>query len=168
LKALPAWLIGFAVLAGPALAEATLAGRTVTLSTLTYDDPARPLYVGQGETVIVTDAVEFGLDREGVQNGLDVVPVRINIDARRIEFDYSGTDPGLFATADFNGYILTFEVDCTLFTGASIDREFSTLPLAKDALSFSRDTLRINGSGLAYDRKSRFAVDLEVTDCPLR
>lgn len=151
----------------PVWAEATLNGRTVTLSTLTYDEPDLPLYIGKGETVIVSDAVEFGLEREGVKNGLDIVPVQVNISSSRISFDYSGTDPGVFAIAKFNGYLLRFELDCTLFTWAEIDREFSTLPLAPDALSVVDNTLRINASGLEFNRDSRFAVDIEVMDCPL-
>ncbi len=155
------------LLATPATADATLNGRTVTLSTLTYDEPEAPLYIGEGETVIVSDEVEFGLEPEGVVNGMDIVPVRVNIAAKRIEFDYSHTEPGWFVTAEFNGYLLHFDIDCTLFTGARIDRAFSTLPLAEDALSVEDNTLRINVSGLEFTRKSRFAVDIAVMDCPL-
>lgn len=156
-----------AVAVGPVSAQATLNGRTVTLSTLTYNDPDYPLYIGRGKTVIVSDAVEFGLEREGVQNGMDIVPVRVNVEAQRIEFDYSQSSPGVFSDAEFNGYLLTFEVDCTLFTGASIDWMFTTLPLEKDALSFSTNTLYINVEGLEFDRQSRLAVDLAVTECPI-
>ena len=156
-----------ALAATPAFAEATLEGRTVTLFTLTYEDPAKPLYVAEGETVIVGDGVEFGLLPEGVQNGLDVVPVRVNISKSRIEFDYAVTEPGWFTPAKFNGYVMRFDLDCTLFTGAAIDREFSTLPLAEDALSVRSNELMINTEGLTHDEGSHFAVDVEVMDCPL-
>ena len=37
---------------------------------------------------MVGDGVEFGLGPEGAQNGLDVVPVEIEILPRRIEISY--------------------------------------------------------------------------------
>lgn len=156
-----------AQIAGPAGAQGGLVDRVVTFSTLTYDVPEKPLYVGKGRTVLVGDGVEFGLEPEGVQNGLDVVPVMVNIGATRVEVDFSFTPPGHFVTSTFNGYLLSFETECALFLGARVDPAATNLPLAADAVSYDRTEVRINVSGLAFDRSSRIAVDLEVADCPL-
>jgi hypothetical protein len=154
------------VAATPALAEGDLTDRTVTLRTLAYDDPARPIYDGQGRTVIVGQGVEFGMGPEGSQNGLDVVPVQVDLFPRRIEFTYPGVS-GAFATAAFNGYVLTFPVDCALFEGAVIDPAFTNMPLAPDALTVLPQELRLNVSGLTYAPGLQVAIDLQVTDCPL-
>ncbi len=148
-------------------AQGTLLDRVVTFSTLTYDHPKGPLFTSRGRTVVVTDGAEFGLEREAIQNGLEVVPVDVNISANRIELDYFNSEPGSFVTAEFNGYVLQFEANCVLFQDARIDWQATTLPLAKDALSFEGGTVRINVSGLIFDRKSHFAVDLDVAACPL-
>jgi hypothetical protein len=145
----------------------TLIDRIVTFSTLTYDDPEAPLYVGRGRTVKVGKGIEFNLEQEGVQNGLDVVPVIVEIGETRVEVDFSFTPPGVFADTVFNGYVLAFATDCVLFQGGTIDRAVTNLPVADDAVSFDRGTLYIDVSGLSFDRKSRLAVDLDVTDCPM-
>lgn len=162
IAALSVWLFAVAAYADP-----TLYGRTVTLYSMAYDDPEQPLYVGPTRTVVVSDAVEFGFESDVVQNGLRMVPVLVNIDKSRIEFDYVNSEAGTFATAKFNGFILKFEADCTLFTGAAIDWMYTTLPLEKGALSIDRNTLKVNASGLYHDHESRLAIDLAVTDCPI-
>ncbi len=160
--------LALAVVSAPtAFAQGTLLDRVVTLSTLTYDLREQPLFVGVGETVLVSDAVEFGMNPEGAQNGLDVVPVMVNIDATRVEFDYSRTPPGQFVEAVFNGYVLLFETDCVLFEGARVDPTATTLPVSDDALTIEGGTLSINVAGLSFDQTSRLAVDLDVADCPL-
>ena len=121
----------------------------------------------RGRTVRVTDAVEFGLEQEGVQNGLDVVPVIVNIGETRVELDYSNTPPGTFAEAVFNGYVLRFETDCVLFEGAEVDQVATNLPLAEDAITYGYGSLHINVAALSFNTSSRLALDLDVADCPL-
>ncbi len=117
----------------------------MTFSVQSYDDPVHPYFVGRGRTVKVSGGVEFGLEPEGPQNGIDVVPVRVNIGPTRVEVDYSVSDPGILLEAKFNGYILRFETDCVLFQQARIDRDDTNMPLAVDAVSFDRGTLYTNG-----------------------
>ncbi len=160
-------LLALLALTGAANAETSLQGRTVTFSVLTYDDPAKPLFVGQGETVVVGDGVEFGLLAEGSQNGLDVQPVLVDIGPSRIEVAYSLTPRGQLFRAAFNGYVLRFETECALFADAAIDRAFTNIALADDAVSVKGGTLMINVAALSYTPESRFAIDLGVADCPL-
>ncbi|MCB1495353.1 MAG: hypothetical protein KDJ86_06185 [Bauldia sp.] len=162
-----------AVLAVLTLAAAPLAaqmgpslmGRTVTLKVLTYDDRNAPLYESASHSAKVTDATEFGLRREGVQNDIDVVPILIDVEASRIEFDYSIAEPGELAEAKFNGYVLDFGGDCNLFWGARVDRDFSTFPMTENRIFFDKGTLYVDVSGMTFDRESRFAIDLDLSGC---
>ncbi len=153
--------------ASQASAEGTLAGRIVTFRVLAYDDPATPLFDGRGETVRVSDAVEFGLRSEGSQNGLDVIPVEVNISERRVEVRYEGPDEVAPLRAAFNGYVLSFATDCVLFQGAKVDPAATDIGLTDRDVTWDRGTLKINMSGLRYLTGSHFAVDLDVTDCPM-
>jgi hypothetical protein len=159
-------LIALLLLAGPALAEPSLYGRTVTFRTLTYDDAARPIFQGQGVTVTVGDGVEFGLNPEGAQNGVDVVPVLVDIMPNRIEVR-SMVGPGYFLDAAFNGYVLEFATDCALFTGVAIDPKSTTWPLKPSDITATGGKLQINVAGLAYSTADTFALNLQVADCPL-
>ncbi len=169
--AAPLWLLASSVLASMALAnvvlaEPTLQGRLVSFNVLTYDDPAKPFLQAQGRTVQVGDGIEFGLEPEGIINGLEVVPVTVQIGPRRIELEYKrGT--GVMFDAKFNGYVLRFETDCALFEGVSIDTEFSTMPITPAAIHTERGALFINMAGLDYTPGKRFALDLVVGDCAL-
>ena len=161
------FLCGLAVFwAGGGLAEPTLQGRLVTFNVLTYDDPAKPFFQAQGRTVQVGEGVEFGLEPEGIINGLEVVPVTVQISPRRIELEYKRGEGLMFASV-FNGYVLRFETDCALFEGVSIDTEFTTMPLTPAAIHTEGGALFINMSGLAYGPGQRFALDIKVGDCAL-
>lgn len=151
----------------PAWAGGTLIDRIVTFRVLAYDDPSKPIFDGRGETVRVGGAVEFGLYPEGAQNGFDVIPVQVNISAARIEVSYAMNPPNRVYPAEFNGYVLSFNVDCALFDAARIDPAATNMDVTDEDLRFEGDTLYINVSGAEYDTDSRFAVDLGVTDCPL-
>ena len=140
-------------------------GRVVTFHILTYDDPDKPLFVGRDHKTKVTEGVEFGLGTEGAQNDLDVVPVFVDISDARIEISYVVAEPGEFAEARFNGYVLTFESDCLLFQNAWVDRSFSNMPMTNDRVSFDGGSLYLNVSGLEHDGNSRFAIDLDLAEC---
>ena len=152
--------------AGLAYAEPTLQGRLVTFNVLTYDDLAKPYLQAQGHTVQVGDGIEFGLEPEGIINGLEVVPVTVQISPRRIEVEYKRGE-GLMFSSVFNGYVLRFETDCALFEGVSIDTAFTTMPLTPAAIHTEGGALFINMSGLAYGPGKRFALDIAVGDCAL-
>jgi hypothetical protein len=156
----------FALMAGPALCEGTLEGRVVTFSVLAYDDPAKPIFVGQGKTVQVGKGVEFGLDPEGAQNGVDVAPVTVDIGPGRVEVQFR-EGPGVLLVSEFNGYLLRFETDCALFNSVRIDPAATNMDLKPEDITTDTGTLYINMSGLPYSPESRFAVDIDVTDCPL-
>lgn len=155
------------LLASPALAETTLEGRLVNFSVLVYDDPARPIFVGQGKTVQVGQGVEFGLEQEGAQNGVDVVPVAVDISPRRIEVAFREGFAGELVSAAFNGYVLHFETDCALFEKVGIDRGFTTMAMADADIRADVSTLYVNMSGKSFAPGSRFALDVQVGDCPL-
>lgn len=160
--------LAFLLLAAPA-AAGTLEGRLVTLGGEAWDDPERPLARMVGRTVKVTSgSIEFGIPRTELQNGLNVVPVQVEITATRIELSYPPpAGEGQFLVAAFNGFVLSFETECALFEAVSVDRAFSTLPV-RDADIFSRGgALYINLSGLPYGPDARLALDLDVADCPL-
>ena len=160
------WAIALWLVAVPAAAEPTLQGRLVTFNVLTYDDPANPYLQAQGRTVQVGDGVEFGLEPEGIINGLQVVPVTVQIGPRRIELEYKrGT--GVMFDAVFNGYVLRFETECALFEAVSIDTDFTTMPLTPAAIHTENGALFINMAGLAYAPGQRFALDIQVCDCAL-
>lgn len=151
----------------PVFAEGTLEGRTVTLNVLTYDDPAVPLLESHGRTVTVGRGVEFGMGPEGWTNGLDVVPVQVEIEPSRIEFSYGGDYEGTFWPAGFNGYVLRFEAGCALFLGATLDTAETTMDVTADDVRIAPRTLFINVAGRDYGPGKRLAVDLDVEDCPM-
>ncbi len=152
--------------AAPATADSLL-GRTAAFSVLAYDDPERPRYQGVIHTETITDAIEFGLQPEGVQNGLDVVPVTVDIGANRIEIDFSPSPPGVVADAAFNGYVLSFMPECLIFNRAQVDTSATTLPVDDSDITMTGRTLYVNLEGLAYESTSHVSIELDVTDCPL-
>ncbi len=159
------WLLAL-LLATPAYADATLRDRIVTFSVLSYDDPAKPIFKGAGQTVTVGDGVEFGLNPGGPQNGVDVAPVRVDIGPQRIEVQFR-QPMGRLLAATFNGYVLEFATDCALFDAAHVDVAATTLPITDDDIAVHGGTLYINVQGLPFTSRSRFAIDLTVADCPL-
>jgi len=152
---------------GPAGAEGTLEGRTVTFTVLTYDDPAQPMLEAQGRTVTVGKGVEFGLDPEGgLIGGLQIVPVEIEITPTRLEARYM-VGPGTFYGAAFNGYVLIFETDCALFDKVRIDPAFTTMDLRPEDVRAEAGRLFLNVAGKDYGPGKRFALDFSVADCPM-
>lgn len=150
----------------PGFADGTLHGRLVTMFTLTYDTPDAPLLRARGKTVMVGNGVEFGLEPEGAQNGLDVVPVTIEILPQRIEISYpdrAGT--GRFWNAAFNGYVLKFVADCALFAAAKVDATASNMGVSDSDLSLRGNALQINVSDRSYGPDRHLAIDLAVSDC---
>ena len=143
-----------------------LTGRTVLFTVETFEDPASPQLVSREYVAEVGDGIEFGTVREGY-DGLDVVPVLIDLGSDRVDISFANTEPGMFAEARFNGYVLRFPVDCVLIEGASLDLSATTLPMRKKDVSIGPDEIRINVSGHIYDRSSRIAVRLDVGDCSL-
>lgn len=162
------WGVMSVALLWPAVAvtEPTLQGRLVTFNVLTYDDPAKPYLQAQGRTVQVGDGVEFGLEPEGIINGLQVVPVTVQISPRRIEVEFKRGEGVMFVSA-FNGYVLRFETDCALFEAVSIDTGFTNMPLTSAAIHTEKGALFINMSGLPYNPGKRFGLDITVGDCAL-
>ncbi len=150
----------------PALAQPGLTGQEVTFQVLTYDDPAKPIFQGRQHRAQIGGGVEFGAGYEGTQNDLDVVPVLVDIGADRIELRYSGAEPGALWKSGFNGYVLTFRAPCDMIRRATIDPAFTTLPMDNKRLAVGVNEVRINVSDQVYDRDSRIAVDLILSDCP--
>ena len=159
-------LLAVPALATPVLAEGTLDGRIVTFGVLAYDDPAQPIFEAPGRTVKVGAGVEFGLDRIGAQNGVDVAPVIVDIGPSRVEVRFR-EGPGVLLVSEFNGYVLRFEGTCALFRSVRVDASATNMPMADEDIRAETGTLYINMSGKAYTPESRFALDLGVEDCPL-
>ena len=164
----PEPLLVLAALASPALASPALAegleGRTVLMRGETWNDPDAPLMRSQDYVGEVGPGPEFGFVPE-VRGGLFVVPVLIDLSEDAVVFSYEGLPPGTFATAAFNGYVLTFPVECTLLAGARVDPTTTTLPLAPDAVEVGPQQLSVNVSGLSYGPEDRIGLRLDVTDC---
>ena len=159
----------FALSIGPAMLLAEtggLSGRSVVFSVLTYDTPATPLFIGRNYAAKVVPGPEFGLVREGTSD-FEVVPVVVDLSDQRIDLSYVHTPPGQFASATFNGYVLTFPTDCVLIGGAQIDRATTTLPLTNASLIMTPVSLSIDVAGLQFDQTTRIGVKVSVMDCPL-
>ncbi len=146
--------------------EATggLIGRTVLFTIETFENPEQMQFVSREYLAQVGPGPEFGTVREGYP-GIDAVPVLIDFSADRLDISFAETDPGMFAEARFNGYVLRFPVDCVLIEGASLDLGATTLPMEKKDVTFGPDEIRVNVSGHVYDRTSHIGVRLDVGDC---
>jgi hypothetical protein len=149
-----------------AAAQDGLTGRTIVFNVLTFDDPLSPLFTGPDYIAKVTQGPEFGMIRQGT-DGLDVVPVLIDLSDSRIDLSYAQNDPGQFAHAKFNGYVLRFPTDCVLIGGAAIDPKTTTLPLTDANLILTPQSLSLNVAGLPFDQTSRIGIIVEVMDCPV-
>ena len=151
--------------AGPALAQG-LDGRTVLMRGETWDDPDAPLMQSSDYVASVGEGPEFGFipETDGI---FVVVPVTIDLSEDRVSFSYEGTAGGTFTEARFNGYVLTFPVECTLLAGAAIDEGATTLPLEAEDVTVEPRALRLNVAGLTYGPEDRIALTLDVTDCAL-
>ncbi|MCI4665813.1 MAG: hypothetical protein MRY74_13945 [Neomegalonema sp.] len=166
-----AWGIGLLTLICAAMwgdrsaAQATLVGREVSVRVLTYNDPTKPLFDGRTHLVRVGAGVEFRLGREGLQNGLDVVPVTFDISRARIEAVYPAGLSGGFYPAKFNGYIFEFKTECALFREARIDRAFTTLDLEDADVYVRGGRLYVNTARTASWTGKRFAIDVKVAPC---
>jgi hypothetical protein len=159
------WLV-FLLLAGAAHAEGTLRDRIVTFSVLAYDDPLQPIFEGAGQTVAVGDGIEFGIKPGGLQNGVDVAAVQVDIGPARVEVRFR-EPPGYLLQAEFNGYVLAFVTDCALFEDVQLDTAFTNMDIAAADVTVQGGTLYVNVAGLLFTGTSRFAIDLTVADCPL-
>ena len=144
----------------------TLEGRQVTFFPMTWDDPAFPVFEEPGKTVTVGKGVEFGLESDRIINGLQLVPVQVEIKPQRVEVTYP-KGVGTFYDAPFNGYVLRFDTECALFAGWKLDSDFTTLPVKDSDIFTDGGALYINVAGMAFGPDERLAVDLDVTDCPI-
>jgi hypothetical protein len=153
-----------ALLMAAPLSAGTLEGRLVTFTVETWDIRDQPYLMARGRTVAVGQGVEFGLDREGLTGGLEVVPVTVEIMPTRIELSYPD-GVGQFYQSQFNGYVLRFETDCALFERVAIDPAATTMPVTE--VWAETGALYINVAGLDYCPRATLALDLEVADCPL-
>ena len=159
-------IVFLAVCLFPGLGSAEgLMGREVTFQVLTYEDPSNPLFEGAKHKSVVSDQIEFGLDYEGEQNELDVIPVVVEITANRMEFSYVAGTTGDFWDAPFNGYVIDFQVGCALLKSARIDWSATTMDLEPSDISVRLGRVEINVAGLSYDALSSLAIDFELTDC---
>ena len=153
------------LLASPVMADG-LDGRAVLFRAEVLDASGAPTFAGSDYVGRVGKGPEFGMVLEG-DAFMAVVPVIIDVAAFRIDFSYEDTVPGFFVEAPFNGYVLTFPVECTLLKGAAIDPAATTLPLTDANLTVEPQALRIDLSGLAHGPSDRIGVTLAVTDCLL-
>lgn len=155
---------GMPALGGAAQAQA-LVGERVSIAIYTYDDPGAILLQRGPYEAEVTDDVEFGLRRTKPE-GLDAVPVLVDVSAGEVFFNYAFSGSGRFATAGFNGYELRYLGPCAILRRAEIDAERSSLALGPEAISFTTEWIRINVSGVDYDPSSRLSIRVQVEGCP--
>lgn len=157
--------LALAALLAPPATAGSLAGRFVTFTVMTWDDPAAPYLQARGRSVMVGEGIEFGLQPEGLTGGLEVVPVEVEITANRIELTYHAM--GQFYAAAFNGYVLRFDTECALFENVRIDRQVTTMQLAATDVFARGGALYINTSDRQYRPDMVLALQLEIADCPL-
>ncbi len=144
----------------------TLEGRVVTLNVETWNEPGAMLFQSAGRTVKVGDGVEFGMGPEFRTPGFDVVPVQVEIRAKRIEFTY-GEERGQFWDTTFNGYVLRFATECALIESFVIDRAFTTMPVKDGDVWADGAALYINVAGRDYGSEMGLAIEVTVSDCLL-
>lgn len=155
-----------ALMAASPLAAETLEGRDVLFRVETWNDRAAPIFVTRDYIATVGPGPEFTVAAEAA-NGLVAIPVKVDISATRIDLSYAQTDPGAFASAAFNGYVLTFLTDCVLFEGAKIDSDVTTMPLQVEDIIVESDALLINISDQVRDQETHIGIILDVAECPL-
>ena len=164
-----AFMLWLATLAQLALAQADpggLSGRKVILTVQSWDDPAQPLLISSDYTGTVGPGAEFQLRREA-GNGLGVVPVTVDIADARIDISFPQGTPSAFSLLKFNGYVLQFLSECTLFRRAQIDPATTTLPLTDANIIMEPQRLMVNVAGLSFGSTDHIGITLEVADCPL-
>lgn len=158
------------LLAGAASAQEIdgrgLDGRTVLMRSETWDDPEKPFLRSSDYVGVVGKGPEFGFAVETMGN-LFVVPVTIDLGPDRVAFSYEASAGGTFVDARFNGYVLTFPVECTLLEGASIDEAATTLPVTDAHVAVGPQELRLDLAGLRYRPSDRVVLRLDVADCPI-
>lgn len=156
-----------ALLALPsALAAQGLEGRTVLMRGETWDNPAIPYLLSSDYVGLVGEGPEFGFIPE-TNGNMYVVPVTIDLGPDRVAFSYEGTKGGTFTQAQFNGYVLSFPVECTLLEGARLDLAATSPALAKAEVKVGPRELRVDVAGLTYTARDRIELLLDVTDCPI-
>lgn len=155
------------VLLGSGAAAGGLMDRTVTFGALAYDDPENPIYVGMRHPAQVSNAIEYGLEPEGQQNGWDIVPAIVDIRDRQIVVTYPDTVLGTFPETVFNGYVLDFLTECVLFNGAAQDIENSTVTLGDDAVFVQGSKLFVDMGGQDFGPETFVVIDVDVADCPI-
>lgn len=145
--------------------EVRVLERKVSLRVLTFNDPQNPLLVGSVYTSTVVDGIEFGAGREG-RSGLDVVPVIVDVEQGRIEFFYQMIEiPSIFATANFNGYELSFE-PCIRFENIAVASEKS-ISMDNTRVWSVDNRIYVNVSSLNYTQNSSFSVSFDAVSCPI-
>lgn len=159
--------IALALLPGLATADTPgLWGRTVQFNVMVWDDPDQPISHSRDFIATVGQGVEFDLGPVPAPP-FTLVPVKIDVTANTIRFDYRGNPDGGFADAVFNGFVLSFVADCVLIAGAQINAKGTTFPLTNDDLLIEPQRLGVNVAGLPYGPKDMLTIDVETTDCPL-
>lgn len=141
--------------------------RNVSFGGLAYENEAAPLFAGQRWPSKVGPGWEYGLDREGAQNGWDLIPVAIDIATDRITLVYPNGESGVFPELEFNGYVLDFLTECVLFNGAELDDLNSTVTFEDDDLFTRGSALFIDVGGQAYGPDTIISIKVDVADCPL-
>lgn len=143
-----------------------LLGRVAHFQILTYDDPNRPYFQTEEQTASVDGRVEFVIRPEAPgANGLSAVPAAIDVQNRRIEVAIAAGAPGAFAEAAFNGYVLTIDGACLRLAAAGIDKAGAALGLTEDRVFLQDGALFINVSGLPFDARAAFAIELDLQEC---
>ncbi len=157
---------GLCLAAGGAAATG-LDDRAVSFGGLAYEIEAAPVFAGRRWPAKVGPGWEYGLDREGSQNGWDLVPVAIDIASDRITVAYPADETGIFPDLAFNGYVLDFLTDCVLFEGAAPDPANSTVTLAEGDVFTRGSALYIDMGGQPYGPDTILSILVKVADCPL-
>lgn len=118
---------------------------------------------------LVSDAMEFSGERvvelkSSCSDGAEVA-VSIDLQARSIIYDFSSVaSPGIFAPADFNGYLFICGATTPELQGATVDRTVTTLDLDDADLAVDGHTLMVNFENLSFDERGFVKIDLAIAE----
>lgn len=142
-----------------------LLGRMVTLRTetrvagltLTDDAPA--------QEARITENAEFDIGGPVPGTALYIVPVRVDLGSRWIEFTYYPGGVDQFLEADFNGYVFEFQPGCAELDGATVNPNASSVEVTDADLVVEPNRLTLDVSGRVVTDGSRIVIDIDVGDC---
>ena len=111
------------------------------------------------------EGLEVGSLKSGCAPGSEAA-VEIDVRPRSIIFDFSNVEnPGAFARADFNGFVINEVLQAApAIRAVRVDRELSTLDLRDEDILVEGRKIRANFTGLSFEDTDFVKIDLLFED----